>query len=128
MWLVWVKCLHVLLAASSIVGFVYRSHLKYNSPDALREKIFKILPHCVDTLLLITGFILAYTYFKAPFSQPWLQLKMVALVGYIFSGVLVLRFSKTHAQLILSFFLSLLFIGTILFFALTKFNPGVQLS
>lgn len=61
----------------------------------LNAKPVKILPHIVDTVLLLSAFTLAYLIGQAPFADSWLTAKLLALVAYIVLGVFALRRGKT---------------------------------
>ena len=81
------KHLHMTLALVSLLLFIYRWSLALAGSDRLQQKWLKILPHCIDTLLLISGVALAYHLHQTPFvNSPWLGAKLVGLVLYIVAG------------------------------------------
>ena len=57
----------------------------------MRPRWLRILPHVVDTGLLVSGIYLAIRFYISPLSAPWFAAKLVALVGYIFLGAIALR-------------------------------------
>ena len=82
--------LHFCLAAVSVSGFVLRVSWLLTDDDALRAKPTKILPHVIDTLLLLTGVMMALDL-AGGFGNSWLIAKLVALIGYIGFGVMAMR-------------------------------------
>ena len=85
------KTIHVSCAALSLTGFVVRGGLMLQGSPLLRQPLVRILPHLVDTLLLISGFWLAYNIAQYPGTSAWLTAKLVALVAYILLGSVALR-------------------------------------
>ena len=90
--------LHFALAVLSVSGFVLRMSWKLTANDLLQAKPTKILPHIIDTLLLITGVIMALDL-AGGFGNSWLIAKLVALVAYIGFGVMALRGSERLANI-----------------------------
>jgi len=85
-----VKHFHVILVITSITLFQYRYWMyhvnKRNAPKAM-----KILPHCMDTLLLISGITMAIWIGLSPLQVDWLLFKLVALLFYIILGMLAMK-------------------------------------
>lgn len=84
------KHTHALLAVISILLFQYRYWafaVKVRTPG----KFFKITPHIIDTLLLVTGITVAYIVGFTLGNSPWLTTKIVALFFYVGFGVLAMR-------------------------------------
>lgn len=82
--------LHLGLALMSVSVFVLRVGWTFTDPEMLKRKVVRIAPHVVDTLLLVTGFIIAMALADGLLTD-WLVAKLVALVGYIGFGVMALR-------------------------------------
>lgn len=81
---------HALLAVISILLFQYRFWVfavKQRAPG----KFFKITPHVIDTLLLVTGITVAIVVGFTLSNSPWLTTKIVALFFYVGFGVLAMR-------------------------------------
>lgn len=57
----------------------------------LHAKPVKILPHIVDTVLLISALTLAYKISSTPIQTDWIIAKVIALVIYIGVGVVALK-------------------------------------
>ena len=81
---------HALLAVISILLFQYRYWafaVKARPPG----KFYKIAPHVIDTLLLVTGVSVAFIIGFTLDNSPWLSTKIVALFFYIGFGVMAMR-------------------------------------
>lgn len=48
-------------------------------------------PHLVDTLLLISGLVLAWRARLAPHLVPWFGIKLLLIVVYITLGIIAIR-------------------------------------
>ena len=89
------KDVHVAFVALTFVSFSMRVYWMYNGSGLLRNKAVKVLPHIIDTILLLSGLAMAVMYYGAFYRRPWLVLKLVCVVVYIFLGVVALRSGKT---------------------------------
>lgn len=86
-----IKIIHlsfVLIAVSSFVGRIILSETR---PDLLKQKLFKITPHVIDSLLLLSGITLVFQGGWLAGSYGWIIAKLFALVCYIGLGVLAMR-------------------------------------
>jgi uncharacterized membrane protein SirB2 len=102
------KNIHMICALLSITGFGARSFLKFNHSALLSQRWLRITPHIIDTLLLLSAILLVYVLHLNPLQQPWLLAKIIALVGYIFLGLVTLRIAKSTAVRVGSFIAALL--------------------
>ena len=57
----------------------------------LQQRWVKIVPHVVDTLLLVSALTLVFGSDQYPFEQPWLTAKVLALIVYIALGTIELK-------------------------------------
>ncbi|GAB2905222.1 SirB2 family protein [Paralcaligenes sp. KSB-10] len=87
-----VKHLHVSAAAISIILFALRAYWSVTGSGKLQLRAIKILPHVVDTVLLVCGIILT---FMLGGLQPWIVAKLLALVLYIGIGTIAIKRGKT---------------------------------
>ncbi len=87
-----IKHLHVTAAVLSILFFVIRAVWSVSGSALLQARVVKILPHIIDTVLLVCGIILAMMI--GP-DQPWILAKIVALVLYIGVGTFAIKRGKT---------------------------------
>ena len=62
--------LHVGLAYLTVIGFVMRAVWAVSGSPMLQRKIVRVLPHAIDTLLLIMGLTLVFTIGHPLTSAP----------------------------------------------------------
>ncbi|OUS31500.1 regulator SirB [Gammaproteobacteria bacterium 45_16_T64] len=113
---------HMLLALTSGVLFVLRGVWMLLDSPQLQKRWVKILPHVVDTLLLVFAVGLMVQISQYPFVDHWLTAKVFALLGYIFAGVVALKLGKTKRVRGTAFAVGLLLYVYILGVAI-KHNP-----
>lgn len=87
-----IKHLHVTSAVLSILFFIVRAYWSVSGSALLQHRVVKILPHIIDTILLVCGIILASMIGA---SQPWILAKVIALVFYIGVGSFAIKRGKT---------------------------------
>ena len=85
------RTLHISMAAVSILGFVVRGFCAWRAPALLLRKPVKIVPHVVDTVLLLSAIGLLIAYGWNPFAQAWLSAKIGLLLAYIALGLVALK-------------------------------------
>ena len=85
------KYTHIILAFISFFSFLFRVWLLHFNPQKLRRTGFRILPHIVDSLLLVSGATLVYQNQWLSGQNAWLSAKLIALLGYIGLGIVVMR-------------------------------------
>ncbi|PKH01294.1 regulator SirB [Psychromonas sp. MB-3u-54] len=90
-----VKHLHVGMAYLSISLFILRSSLSITASPLLQHKLVKILPHLIDTFLLLFAVLLMITIKQYPFFDTWLTAKLIALLAYIAVGSIAIKRGKT---------------------------------
>jgi uncharacterized membrane protein SirB2 len=86
-----IKIFHLSFILLSIFSFVGRVILSETRPALLKQPLFKIAPHVIDTLLLLTGVILVFQGQWLSGENAWIMAKLVGLLGYIGLGVVVMR-------------------------------------
>jgi len=91
------KHLHVFFVASSYILFFVRGIWSLNGSSIMQQGWVKIVPHVVDTLLLLCALTLAFTIQQYPFVDTWLTAKIIGLLLYVGFGIVALRegMSKT---------------------------------
>ena len=87
-----VKQLHISAAALSIVLFIVRATWSVTGNALLHTRVIRILPHIIDTVLLVCGVILAAMI--GP-NQPWILTKILLLIVYIAVGTIAIKRGKT---------------------------------
>jgi len=114
------KNLHITLAALSLALFLIRAILSVRESPWLERRWMQILPHVMDTLLLICGLTLM-TLLKAwPHQTPWLAAKLIALLLYIGAGSMAIKRARTPLGRALFTLLALLIFGYMVLVAITK--------
>ena len=88
------KLAHVVFAGLSIFLFVLRGAFTLVAARPLTHRVWKILPHVVDTLLLALGMWLAIMLRLNPLHVTWLGVKLLCVIGYIVLGVLAFRLRR----------------------------------
>lgn len=91
------KHIHVTCAVISFALFFLRGIWSFNGSPIMRQRWVKIVPHVVDTLLLVSALALAFTIQQYPFVDAWLTAKFFGLVLYILLGTIALKYGKTKA-------------------------------
>jgi len=90
-----VKHMHMGMAYLSISFFIFRSILSVTGAGLLQHKLIKILPHIIDSFLLLFAGHLMMTIQQYPFADTWLTAKLVALIAYIIVGTIAIKRGKT---------------------------------
>jgi uncharacterized membrane protein SirB2 len=85
---------HMTCAALSILGFVIRYIWMLRESALLQKRAVKIVPHIVDTLLLLSAIGLVGVVGFGP-NAAWLSAKIVGLIAYIVLGTLALKRGRT---------------------------------
>jgi len=82
---------HMSCAATSISLFLIRGGFKIVTGAIPNHVMFKVAPHVVDTLLLVSAIALTLKIGQYPFLNSWLTVKFFALVAYIILGSVALK-------------------------------------
>lgn len=99
---------HVVCVYLSLAGLVLRGYWMLTDSPLRQLKPAKILPHVVDTLLLLSALMLAVLTSQYPFAHDWLTAKLLALLAYIGLGLVAFRFGPSHTIRLLAFVAALL--------------------
>lgn len=95
------KHLHLTFVALSLLIFVVRGLWLFMHSSMLDKKLFKIAPHIINTVMLVSGIILAVHLGMKPGEHTWLMAKIIGLVVFIIVGVGAFKVSHPLAQKIL---------------------------
>ena len=101
------KAIHVGSAMLSITGFVLRGMWMLQGSPLLKARVTRILPHVVDTVLLLSAVALALRIEQYPFVHAWLSAKVLALLAYIVLGSIALKYGRSRRTRALSYGLAL---------------------
>ncbi len=115
-----IKIIHMSFAMISILGFLARGIMKINESPVVEKKLVKVLPHVIDTVLLVSAITLVVMSGQYPWVAPWVGAKVLGLIVYIGLGVVVMRTAKTRQARIIAFALALVTAAYILMVASTK--------
>ncbi|MEI6336858.1 MAG: SirB2 family protein [Methylococcaceae bacterium] len=86
-----IKYFHLTFILLSVFSFVGRVILSETHPAILKQKALKIAPHVIDSLLLVSGITLVFQGGWLGGDFGWIVAKIIALLGYIGLGVIVMR-------------------------------------
>lgn len=112
---------HLMFVVITLCLLNFRFFWKQCAPNKPLHKIFRIVPHINDTLLLITGAMMAYTVKFIPFvNANWLGLKLILLVIYIGFGFMAIKSPARSSKAFLGYGLSMLSVGFMVYLALAK--------
>jgi uncharacterized membrane protein SirB2 len=101
------KHIHVSCAVISITLFFLRGIWSFMGSSIMRQRWVKIVPHFVDTALLVSALALAYTIDQYPFLDGWLTAKFFGLVLFILLGTIALKYGKTKTVRVSAWFAAL---------------------
>ena len=116
------KHIHLTSAAISISLFILRGIWSFNGSTIMRQRWVKIVPHFVDTLLLASALMLAYTIQQYPLVDGWLTAKFFALLLYIGLGSVALKHGKSKTSRITAWVAAIAVFSYIVLVAI-KHNP-----
>jgi len=90
-----IKGVHMGCAVLSVSLFFMRGIWMLTAPQRLRMAWVRVLPHGVDTVLLLSAVTLALMSHQYPGVDNWLTAKVVALLLYIGLGLVAFRFGRS---------------------------------
>ena len=96
------KHIHLLTVALSIGLFTLRGIWMLLDSGKLQKRWVKIVPHMVDTLLLISAIGLMFQIQQYPFTHGWITAKIVGLIAYIVLGTIALKRGKTKGTRVIA--------------------------
>lgn len=91
-----IKQSHQWLVALSLVLFWWRVVLRLKRHPWRHSAWFKLLPHGIDTGIVLMGGWLCYLLSVWPWQLDWLMIKLSALLVYILLGSASLKLSRSH--------------------------------
>ncbi len=83
--------IHLSFVVISIIVFTGKFMVSVFKPEYLQQKTFKIIPHVVDTFLLVSGISLLVRSQNLADELMWVISKIIILIAYIGLGVLSMR-------------------------------------
>lgn len=115
-----IKIIHMSCAMLSIFGFIVRGALRINESPIVQKKLVKVLPHVIDTVLLVSAIFLVVMSGQYPFVVPWVTAKVLGLIVYIGLGVVAMRIAKTKRTRVIAYVLAIATAAYIVMVATTK--------
>ena len=113
-----IKYLHITTVILSGSLFVLRGLWMIADSPLLQQRWVKIVPHIIDTVLLLSAIALSVLIHQYPLVNGWLTAKVGGLVVYIGLGMTALRWGKTKTIKIAAWLGALLAFGYIVVVAL----------
>ena len=89
----------------------------------LQRRWVRIVPHVVDTALLLSAVAMAVMICQYPFGVPWLTAKFIALLAYIGLGMIAMRFGRTRGERLVAWCAAQVVFAYIVAVAITR-NPA----
>ena len=114
------KYMHVGAVVASFGLFFLRGLWMMAAPAKLAVRWVRVLPHVIDTVLLVSAIALAAISAQYPFVQPWLTAKVLALMAYILLGTVAIRRGRTRRVRIVAWILALIVFAYIVAVARTR--------
>ncbi|SEG77281.1 SirB2 family protein [Marinobacterium lutimaris] len=90
------KHFHLTTVALTILLFLFRSALMLWYSKGLNWRWVRVVPHVIDTLLLLSGIGLMFLIQQYPLVNGWLTAKVVGLLLYILFGTVALKRGRTR--------------------------------
>ncbi len=91
-----IKMIHVGSVVLSYLLFTLRGFWVISQSPSLQKRWVKILPHVIDTALLVSAITLVIYIQQSPLQDSWLTAKVAGLLVYIGLGMVAMRFGKTR--------------------------------
>jgi len=117
-----IKIVHMTCAMLTTLGFALRGYWMVTESNLLQRKPVRILPHIIDTFLLLSAIVLVVMSRQYPIVVGWVTFKVVLLVLYIVLGTMALKRGKTKQHRIAYLVASLVTLAVIFMVAAVK--PG----
>ena len=105
------KYVHVGAVVVSFGLFFLRGMWMMAAPEKLAVRWVRVVPHVIDTVLLVSAIALAAITAQYPFVQPWLTAKVLALLAYILLGTVAIRRGRTRRVRVVAWILALTVFG-----------------
>lgn len=116
------KHFHMTFAALSGFLFLLRGLWMLADSPTMQRRWVRILPHLIDTALLLSAMALAVWNAQYPFVQAWLSVKVGALLLYIVLGSIALKRGRSKPVRAAAYVAALATFAYIVGVAVTK-NP-----
>ncbi len=116
----WLKYLHIACAVLSVSGYFLRGLWMMQDSPRLQTRWVRVVPHIIDSLLLVSAIALTIRLQQYPFVHDWLTAKVLALVAYIVLGAIGLKYGRTRKIRVIAWAAALLTFAYLVAVALTR--------
>ncbi len=116
------KHLHVAAVALSGALFFLRGLWMLLDLPRLQRRWVRVVPHVIDSALLVSAIALAVIIQQYPFVHAWLTAKVVALLLYIGMGMIAIRHGRQKPLRVAAWLIALLLFAYIVAVA-RRHNP-----
>lgn len=113
------KHFHLLFIVLSVSLLIIRFVWMLSGSAQLDKKWVKVLPHVIDTGLLLSALGLCLVIAQYPFIHLWLTEKLIAVIAYICMGVMCYK-GRTRLLRMVAFVGAIGWLGLIGHLAITK--------
>lgn len=115
---------HLVSVALTIGFFIARYWWRYNNNPLINARWVRIAPHCIDTVLFLSGAGLMWKTGYLPFTDKgaWLTEKLFGVIIYIALGFIALgrRRPRSQQSRFIAFLLALVVLFIIIQLAITR--------
>jgi uncharacterized membrane protein SirB2 len=115
------KHVHLTCVALSLAGFLLRGFWMVTASPLLQARLTRIIPHAVDTVLLLSAIALVSHYESVP---GWVWAKVAGLIFYIAFGMIALKRGRNMMQRMLALVAAVSVFAWIVSVAVTKTPAG----
>lgn len=122
-----IKHIHLACVALSGLGFLLRGLWVLARGGLPQSLALRVLPHAVDSLLLVSAITLVVMSGQYPPHSAWITAKIAGLLVYIGLGTVALKRGRTPALRAVAFAGALATFGWIVSVAVTR-NPAGYLA
>lgn len=119
------KTVHLASVTITIVLFLARGSWLYLLKRPLQARWIKILPHINDSVLLVSGVLLAVQLGYHPLNSSWLMVKLVCLLAYILLGMQAMKWGRGRRSGLMAWLAALLVFAFMVSVAMTRNPLGV---
>lgn len=119
-----IKHLHVTCVVLSAAGFLLRGLWMFTGSPLLQRRLTRVLPHVIDSLLLLSAIGLATMIGQYPFAAGWVTAKVFGLIAYILLGTVAIKRGRTPTVRAAAFVGALVVYAWIVSIAISKNMAG----
>lgn len=117
---IFAKHLHLTLVITSVSLFTLRFILLSAQSQIMQQRLLKVLPHIIDTFLLLSAIWLCLQIEQYPLTDAWLSQKLMAVILYIAFGYYTLKKARNLPERFLGLGLAVLSLSVAAHTAMTK--------